>query len=88
MSALGNPHSRDHFIVIHAVCLFAGLNQIDFDGHDNCTYRKANCAQAQSDVSFYLGANAETVPWEVTIISKVSSCWFIPTVAVASSVSF
>jgi Uma2 family endonuclease len=68
MSALGNPHSRDHLIVIHAVCLFAGLNQIDFDGHDNCTYRKTNCAEAQPDVSFYLGANAETVPWEVTII--------------------
>ena len=68
MSALGNPHSRDHLIFIHAVCLFAGLNQIDFDGHDNCTYRKTNCAEAQPDVSFYLGANAETVPWEVTII--------------------
>lgn len=68
MSALGNPHSRDHLIVIHTVCLFAGLNQIDFDGHDNCTYRKTGCAEAQPDVSFYLGANAETIPWEVTII--------------------
>lgn len=68
ISALGNPHSRDHLIVIHAVCLFAGHNQVDFDGHDNCTYRKTDCAEAQPDVSFYLGANAETVPWEVTII--------------------
>lgn len=68
MSPLGNPHSRDHLIIIHAVCLFAGLNQIDFDGHDNCTYRKIDCAEAQPDVSLYLGANAETVPWEATII--------------------
>lgn len=68
MSALGNPHSRDHLIVIHAVCLFASTRNIDFDGHDNCTYRKTGCAEAQPDVSFYVGANAETVPWEVTII--------------------
>ncbi|MBW4649222.1 MAG: Uma2 family endonuclease [Kastovskya adunca ATA6-11-RM4] len=68
MSALGNPHSRDHFIVIAAISLFAGVRDIDFDGHDNCTYRKTDCAEAQPDVSFYLGANAETVPWEVTII--------------------
>jgi Uma2 family endonuclease len=68
MSALGNPHSRDHLIVIHAVCLFASTRNTDFDGHDNCTYRKTGCAEAQPDVSFYLGANAEIVPWEVTII--------------------
>ncbi|MBD2083404.1 Uma2 family endonuclease [Coleofasciculus sp. FACHB-542] len=68
MSALGNPHSRDHFIVIAAIALFAGVRDIDFDGHDNCTYRKRDCAEAQPDVSFYLGANAEIVPWEATII--------------------
>jgi Uma2 family endonuclease len=68
MSALGNPHSRDHLIVIHAVCLFAGLNQIDFDGHDNCTYRKTGYQEAQPDVSFYVGANAEIVSWDATII--------------------
>ena len=38
------------------------------DGHDNCTYRKTGCAEAQPDVSFYVGVNAEIVPWEVTII--------------------
>ncbi|MEQ9371463.1 MAG: Uma2 family endonuclease [Coleofasciculus chthonoplastes F3-SA18-01] len=69
MSPLGNPHSRDHFIVIAAIALFAGLNQIDFDGHDNCTYRKTGCEEAQPDVSFYVGDNAEIVPWEATIIN-------------------
>jgi Uma2 family endonuclease len=38
------------------------------DGHDNCTYRKTGFDEAQPDVSFYLGANAETVPWDATII--------------------
>ncbi|MGB7442113.1 MAG: Uma2 family endonuclease [Coleofasciculaceae cyanobacterium] len=68
MSPLGNPHSRDHLIVIHAVCLFAGLKGIDFDGHDNCTYRKTGYQEAQPDVSFYVGVNAEVVPWDATII--------------------
>lgn len=68
MSALGNPHSRDHFIVIAAIALFASTRNIDLDGHDNCTYRKTGYEEAQPDVSFYLGANAETVPWDATII--------------------
>jgi Uma2 family endonuclease len=68
MSPLGNPHSRDHFIVISAIALFAGVRGIDLDGHDNCTYRKTGCEEAQPDVSFYLGAKAEVVPWEATVI--------------------
>lgn len=68
MSPLGLPHSRDHLIIIYAVCLFAGLKQIDFNGHDNCSYRKAGYDEAQPDASYYLGSNAETVPWNATII--------------------
>ncbi|MBW4680982.1 MAG: Uma2 family endonuclease [Microcoleus vaginatus WJT46-NPBG5] len=68
MSPLGNPHSRDHFIVIAAIALFASIRGIDLDGHDNCTYRKTGSEEAQPDVSFYLGDNAEIVPWEATII--------------------
>jgi len=68
MSPLGNPHSRDHFIVIAAIALFASTRNLDLDGHDNCSYRKTDCAEAQPDASFYLGANAERVPWDATII--------------------
>ncbi|HEY9667236.1 MAG TPA: Uma2 family endonuclease [Coleofasciculaceae cyanobacterium] len=68
MSPLGNPHSRDHFIVIAAIALFASIRGIDLDGHDNCTYRKTGCDEAQPDVSFYVGDKAEIVPWEATII--------------------
>lgn len=68
MSPLGLPHSRDHLIIIYAVCLFAGLKQIDFNGHDNCSYRKAGYDEAQPDASYYLGSNAETVSWDATII--------------------
>lgn len=68
MSPLGNPHSRDHFIVLVAIALFASIQDIDLDGHDNCTYRKTGYEEAQPDASFYVGANAEVVSWETTII--------------------
>jgi Uma2 family endonuclease len=68
MAALGNPHSRDHGIVMGAVFLFATLEELDLDIHDNCTYRKTGYAEVQPDASYYLGTNAEIVPWEATII--------------------
>ncbi|MFQ4135245.1 Uma2 family endonuclease [Nodosilinea sp. PGN35] len=68
MSPLGNPHSRDHAIVISAVMLAAGLRNLDLDAHDNCTYRRSGCDDAQPDASFYIGDNANVVPWDVTII--------------------
>lgn len=68
MSPLGLPHSRDHFIIIAAIALFASIRNLDLNGHDNCTYRKAGYEEVQPDASFYIGANAEIVPWEATII--------------------
>jgi Uma2 family endonuclease len=68
MSPLGLPHSRDHFIVIAAIALFASLRNLDLNGHDNCSYRKTGYKEMQPDASFYLGSNAETVPWDATII--------------------
>jgi Uma2 family endonuclease len=68
MSPVGNPHSRDHAIIIHAIVLYAGLQNIDLDSHDNCTYRKTGCDEAQPDASFYIGEVADAIPWEATII--------------------
>ncbi len=68
IAALGNPHSRDHGSVMGAVFLFATLRNLDIDIHDNCTYRKTGCTEVQPDASYYIGANAEVVPWEATII--------------------
>jgi len=68
MSPIGNDHSRDHAIIIHAIHLFAGIKGIDLNGHDNCTYRKAGIREVQPDVSFYIGEQAETVPWGTGIV--------------------
>jgi len=68
MSPVGNDHSRDHSIVIYAVHMFAGIKGIDLNGHDNCTYRKIGFNEAQPDASYYIGKNADVIPWGTTII--------------------
>ncbi|HEY9599066.1 MAG TPA: Uma2 family endonuclease [Cyanophyceae cyanobacterium] len=68
MPPVGNDHASDHSIVTHAVHLFAGVKGIDLNGKDNCTYRKIGFQEAQPDASFYIGKNAEVVPWGTSII--------------------
>ncbi|BAU14961.1 hypothetical protein LEP3755_55170 [Leptolyngbya sp. NIES-3755] len=67
-AVIGNPHSRDHALLISAVMLFAGVQGLDIDGHDSCTYRKSELIEIQPDASFYVYANAEIVPWEAAIV--------------------
>ncbi|KAB8334671.1 Uma2 family endonuclease [Scytonema tolypothrichoides VB-61278] len=68
MPPVGNDHSRDHSIVIYAVHLFASIKDIDLNGNDNCTYRKTGYDDAQPDASFYIGKNADVIPWGTSII--------------------
>jgi Uma2 family endonuclease len=68
MPPVGNDHSRDHSIVIYAVHLFASIKGIDLNGNDNCTYWKTGYNDAQPDASFYIGKNAEVIPWGTSII--------------------
>ncbi|MEM8808867.1 MAG: Uma2 family endonuclease [Cyanobacteria bacterium P01_G01_bin.38] len=68
MVPLGNPHSRDHYTASQAIGLFAAFKDVRLDGHDNCTYRKTGCDEAQPDLSFYIGESAAAIPWDVTII--------------------
>lgn len=68
MSPVGSDHSCDHAVVIIAIGLFAAIRGIALTGRDNCTYRKTGVREAQPDVSYYIGENAQTVPWGTTII--------------------
>lgn len=68
MSPVGNDHASDHSIIIYTVHLLATIKSIDLNGKDNCTYRKAGYDEAQPNASFYIGENAEVVPWGTTII--------------------
>lgn len=68
MPPVGNDHASDHTIIISAISLFAATRRINLNGKDNCTYRKPGLEEAQPDVSYYIGANADVVPWGTSII--------------------
>ncbi|MDY6807084.1 MAG: Uma2 family endonuclease [Cyanobacteriota bacterium] len=68
MSPLGNQHARDHLVIIGAITLFTVTKGIELDGRDNCSYRKTGYQEAQPDISFYIGKNADVIPPETSII--------------------
>ncbi len=69
MSPLGSDHSKDHAITFYSIYLYATLKGIEMNGHDNCTFRKPNVRDAQPDLAFYVGENANIIPWETSIIN-------------------
>ncbi|MEH1904104.1 MAG: Uma2 family endonuclease [Nostoc sp.] len=67
--AIGNDHASDHTIILFAVNLFASIKGIALNGKDNCTYRKTGFNEAQPDVSYYIGENADVIPYGTSIIN-------------------
>ncbi|MDZ8104298.1 MAG: Uma2 family endonuclease [Nostoc sp. DedQUE12a] len=67
--AVGNDHASDHTIILFAVNLFATIKGIALNGKDNCTYRKTGFNEAQPDVSYYTGDNANVIPYGTSIIN-------------------
>lgn len=68
MPPIGNDHASDHAIILFAVNLFASIKGIALNGKDNCTYRKTGFKEAQPDVSYYIGENADVIPYGTSII--------------------
>ena len=68
MSPIGSDHAAAHTIIIVAVSLFAAIKGVSAKGMDNCSYRKVGFQEAQPDVSYYLGENADVIPWGTSII--------------------
>ncbi len=54
MSHLGNQQPSDHAVIMLAVNLLAIFKGIDFNGKDNCSYRKVGFQETQPDGSYYL----------------------------------
>jgi Uma2 family endonuclease len=69
MPPVGNDHASDHTIIIFAVNLFASIKGIPLNGKDNCTYRKIGFDDSQPDVSYYIGENADIIPYGTSIIN-------------------
>jgi Uma2 family endonuclease len=64
----GSDHSKDQTLILFAVSFFATQNQILVTGHDGCSYRKAGITEFQPDVSYYIGNNAEAIPWGTRVV--------------------
>lgn len=68
MSPLGLEHSRDHSIISNGINLYSVLKGINLNCQDNCTYRKTGVRSAQPDLSYYIGENADAVPYGTGIV--------------------
>ncbi len=68
MPPLENDHASDHIVIIAEVALFAATKNIDLNGKDNSTYCKSGYQATQPDVSYYIGENADIIPWGTSII--------------------
>ena len=64
----GSDHSKDHMTTTMGVGLFASLQGIPINGHNECSYRKKGYTEFQPDASYYVGANADVIPWGTRII--------------------
>lgn len=69
MTPIGNEHSQDHFVINHAIYLYATLNNIPLTGKDNCSYRRTGLNEFQPNLSCYVGDNANAIPWGVGIVN-------------------
>jgi len=64
----GSDHSKDHMTIIMSVGLFATLQGLPINGHNDCSFRKKGYTEFQPDASYYVGANADVIPWGTRII--------------------
>ena len=69
MTPIGNDHSQDHSIINHAIYLYATLKSIALNGKDNCSYRKPSVVEIQPDLSYYVGEDANAIPWGTGIVN-------------------
>lgn len=68
MTPLGHDHACDNTIITIAVSLFCVVKGLLATGLTNCTYRKTGFQDAQPDMSYYIGENADIIPWGTSII--------------------
>ena len=64
----GYDHSYDNSLIGYCVQLFGGITGIAMSAVTNCTFRRGNEAEAQPDLAFYIGENAEIIPPNTTIV--------------------
>jgi Uma2 family endonuclease len=64
----GADHSKDHVLIMFALSFFAATQGIEANGHDGCSYRKIKMDEFQPDISYYVGAATEAIPWGTRVV--------------------
>ncbi len=64
----GSDHSNDHALILFALSFFAASQRIPMTAKDGCSYRKTGSTEFQPDASYYIGDNADVIPWGTRII--------------------
>lgn len=64
----GSDHSNDHVLIIFAISFFAANQGMALTAKDGCSYRKPRSDEFQPDASYYIGENAEAIPWGTRVI--------------------
>ena len=64
----GSDHSNDHALILFALSFFAASQRIPMTAKDGCSYRKKGYTEFQPDASYYVGTNADVIPWGTRII--------------------
>jgi len=68
LMSTGSDHSNDHALILFAISFFAASHHIPMTAKDGCSYRKIGSTEFQPDVSYYIGENADAIPWGTRII--------------------
>lgn len=64
----GSDHANDHALIIFALTFFAANQGIPMTAKDCCSYRQSRAYEFQPDVSYYIGENANAIPWGTRVI--------------------
>lgn len=68
MPPVGNDHSRDHSIINSAINIYVAVKDINLNANDNCSYRQTGYQEAQPDLSYYLDADVDAIPYGTNIV--------------------
>ena len=68
MLPVGHDHAAADSAIALAINLFGIAKNIALKSLSNCTYRKANHQECQPDISYYIGPQAQVIPWGTSIV--------------------
>ena len=65
----GPDHSRYQSVMLFAINLYCTIKGIDFNGLDNCSYRKVGVRECQPDLSYYIQDRAKLAPIGTSVVN-------------------